>query len=35
MESILPAVEKVIIEPGTAQVLPYLPLGGRAPGGAR
>lgn len=27
MESILPEVETVIIEPGTAQVLPYLPLG--------
>jgi membrane protease subunit HflK len=27
MESVLPKVEKVIIEPGTAQVLPYLPLG--------
>jgi membrane protease subunit HflK len=27
MESILPEVEKVIIEPGTTQVLPYLPLG--------
>jgi membrane protease subunit HflK len=29
METVLPPVEKVIIEPGTAQVLPYLPLGGR------
>lgn len=29
MEVVLPKVEKVIIEPGTAQVLPYLPLGGR------
>ena len=27
METILPDVEKVIIEPGTASVLPYLPLG--------
>jgi len=27
MESILPQVEKIIIEPGTTQVLPYLPLG--------
>jgi len=27
MESILPRVEKVIIEPGTTNVLPYLPLG--------
>ena len=27
MEAILPEVEKVIIEPGTTQVLPYLPLG--------
>jgi len=35
MESILPAVETVIVEPGTAQVLPYLPLGGRATGSAR
>ena len=27
MEEVLPGVEKVIIEPGTASVLPYLPLG--------
>jgi membrane protease subunit HflK len=27
MEKVLPGVEKVIIEPGTASVLPYLPLG--------
>jgi membrane protease subunit HflK len=27
MEAVLPKVEKVIIEPGTAPVLPYLPLG--------
>lgn len=27
MEAVLPDVEKVIIEPGTTQVLPYLPLG--------
>jgi membrane protease subunit HflK len=27
MEQVLPDVEKVIIEPGTANVLPYLPLG--------
>jgi membrane protease subunit HflK len=27
MEAILPEVQTVIIEPGTAQVLPYLPLG--------
>ncbi|MBW2268815.1 MAG: FtsH protease activity modulator HflK [Deltaproteobacteria bacterium] len=27
MEQVLPKVEKVIIEPGTTQVLPYLPLG--------
>lgn len=27
MEEVLPSVEKVIIEPGTANVLPYLPLG--------
>ena len=33
MEAILPGVEKVIIEPGTTSVLPYLPLGrgGNAP----
>lgn len=30
MEEVLPRVEKVIIEPGTTQVLPYLPLGGAA-----
>jgi membrane protease subunit HflK len=29
MEAVLPSVEKVVIEQGTAQVLPYLPLGGR------
>lgn len=34
MESVLPNVEKVIIEPGTTNVLPYLPLG-RASGGAQ
>jgi membrane protease subunit HflK len=33
MESILPEVEKVIIEPGTTQVLPYLPLGRNERGG--
>ena len=27
MEEVLPSVEKVLIEPGTSQVLPYLPLG--------
>jgi membrane protease subunit HflK len=27
MESVLPSVETVIVEPGAAQVLPYLPLG--------
>jgi membrane protease subunit HflK len=27
MESVLPKVEKVIIEPGTTNVMPYLPLG--------
>jgi len=27
MEQVLPDVDKVIIEPGTAQVIPYLPLG--------
>lgn len=35
MEKILPAVDKVIIEPGTAQVLPYLPLRGGQPDVAR
>jgi membrane protease subunit HflK len=30
MEQVLPKVEKVIIEPGTTNVVPYLPLG-RAP----
>jgi len=34
MEEVLPGVEKVIIEPGTASVLPYLPLG-TARGGAQ
>ena len=33
MEIVLPDVDKVIIEPGTTQVLPYLPLG-RRNGGA-
>jgi membrane protease subunit HflK len=33
MEEVLPEVEKVLIEPGTASVLPYLPLGA-AKGGA-
>jgi membrane protease subunit HflK len=33
MESILPEVEKIIIEPGTTQVLPYLPLGRSERGG--
>jgi membrane protease subunit HflK len=32
MEAVLPEVEKVIIEPGTSPVLPYLPLGSRARG---
>jgi membrane protease subunit HflK len=27
MEQVLPKVEKVIVEPGTAQIVPYLPLG--------
>ncbi len=27
MEQVLPKVEKVIVEPGTAQLVPYLPLG--------
>ncbi len=35
MEEVLPEVEKVIIEPGTTQVLPYLPLGKPATGGSR
>jgi membrane protease subunit HflK len=37
MEEVLPRVEKVIIEPGTTPVLPYLPLGRSAApaGGAR
>jgi membrane protease subunit HflK len=35
MESILPDVEKVIIEPGTTQVLPYLPLERRNGGPGR
>lgn len=30
MEEVLPGVEKVLIEPGTASVLPYLPLGREA-----
>jgi membrane protease subunit HflK len=33
MESVLPSVEKVIIGPGTSNVLPLLPLGGNAAGG--
>jgi membrane protease subunit HflK len=33
MEQVLPKVEKVVIEPGTTQVLPYLPL--RSTDGAR
>lgn len=28
MEAVLPAAEKLVVEPGTATVLPYLPLGG-------
>ena len=28
MEEVLPSVEKIIIEPGTATVLPYLPMRG-------
>jgi membrane protease subunit HflK len=32
MEQVLPSVETVIIEPGTANVLPYLPLGRREGG---
>lgn len=34
MEQILPAVEKMVVEPNTVNMLPMLPLGGRAtPGG--
>jgi len=33
MEAVLPSVEKVVIESGTTQVLPYLPLGSREVGG--
>jgi membrane protease subunit HflK len=29
MEEILPTVEKIVIDPGSAQVMPYLPLGSR------
>jgi membrane protease subunit HflK len=32
MEAVLPGVEKVIIEPGAASVLPHLPLGGASRG---
>ncbi len=32
MESVLPDVEKIVIEPGTTQILPYLPLGNRTAG---
>jgi membrane protease subunit HflK len=32
MEAVLPDAEKLVVEPGTAQVLPYLPLG---PGAAK
>jgi membrane protease subunit HflK len=35
MEAVLPDVEKVIIESGSAQVLPYLPLGQRPAGADR
>ena len=35
MEAVLPSVEKVVIESGTTQVLPYLPLGGREAGEKR
>ncbi|MEE2679349.1 MAG: FtsH protease activity modulator HflK [Myxococcota bacterium] len=35
MEEVLPNVEKVIIEPGTTQVLPYLPLRGGDAGPSR
>jgi hypothetical protein len=32
MEAVLPSVEKIIIEPGAASVLPHLPLGGASRG---
>jgi membrane protease subunit HflK len=32
MEAVLPDVEKIIIEPGAASVLPHLPLGGASRG---
>lgn len=32
MEQVLPSVEKIIIEPGTANILPYLPMAGAARG---
>ena len=35
MEAVLPQVDKVIIERGTAQVLPYLPLGRKAGEGVK
>ena len=35
MEEVLPSVEKVIIERGTTQVLPYLPLRGGDAGPSR
>jgi membrane protease subunit HflK len=36
MEAVLPEVDKVIVEPGTTQILPYLPLGrGGGLGGAQ
>jgi len=37
MEAVLPAAEKVIIEPGTAALLPHLQIGprGAAQGGAQ
>jgi membrane protease subunit HflK len=34
MEQVLPKVEKIIVEPGTAMVLPYLPIGPRSPAAA-
>jgi membrane protease subunit HflK len=35
MEAILPGVEKIVIEPGTAQVVPYLPLGSKSTEGPK
>jgi membrane protease subunit HflK len=34
MEAVLPSVNKIVIEPGTTQVLPYLPIGARPSAGS-